>query len=329
MVQLSSGEILASRSGLLYKSTQGDANFESIPEPKTGHGGITKDENDRLFLFRYDGIWISLDKGITWTHECPPAYFPAFDVSESSVIPKASDIYYGMTSQNSILKYDYNKDDVNFAVRNSNIDNFKIEQFHVTSDGTIYYTFLVKASGLRSLVRRKGGQTITLAVPTNSIASTFAVGPNEHLFIHDGSSVYSSQDRGENWVDITANLPAHISVNLISTADDNTVYLGCKNGNIYKSGKSLGPTTTTEIKPANFNLYPNPSFDFITIEDKNYHSGQTKTFVMYDLNGRKIKEIFTSSFKTRVDLHGISSGVYILVYSQEGTMGRFIKVDNK
>ncbi len=73
-------------------------------------------------------------------------------------------------------------------------------------------------------------------------------------------------------------------------------------------------------------LYPNPTRDIIYIE--NTSNADLKSIVIYDTNGRLIKQVeVTNSNTQKISLAGLSSGVYLVHFSddQSSTVKRVIK----
>lgn len=66
-----------------------------------------------------------------------------------------------------------------------------------------------------------------------------------------------------------------------------------------------------------FNLFPNPASDFITVDPGRFSEG---SIVIYDASGRKVHEQKHSGQQTTIDLNSLSNGIYrVLIISKEGT----------
>ena len=280
--KLSSGELIASTYDSMYFSEGGDQHFEIREKPITVRDGISKNELDGLYIFRYNGIWSSTDKGITWTHDCPPDYFPAFDVNERTVQPKVSNIYYGLGQFGKVLSYNHNTDITSTVYSNSN-SNINLKQFAVNLVGNVFLTTRNSATGEVVLRRKIGGQTTVLTTPLESLRSDFAMSNIGQLYIHDGSSIYTSGDRGDSWTEITGDLPEEITINRISVADDLTVYLGCRNGNVHKHIFGDVISATSEVDISGYQLYPNPASEQIVVSRES--ADQTEVARIYDVHG--------------------------------------------
>ena len=87
-----------------------------------------------------------------------------------------------------------------------------------------------------------------------------------------------------------------------------------------------GTLTIKEIKPSlDFQLYPNPANEFVTIKTNEFES-QTRIMIS-DMLGKTVKEIKTNSIHTQVDIADLKKGVYFVsVIGQNGLKTRKLVV---
>lgn len=92
----------------------------------------------------------------------------------------------------------------------------------------------------------------------------------------------------------------------------------------------LTPTSTKDLAvPPIFRAYPNPVYDFLTVE-MDEPSGIPATGILTDLSGRLVKQV-TLPATGQVDMQALPSGTYILRVLNNGKFSgalRVIKVDN-
>lgn len=315
------GELIATTQDDIYFSEAGDENFEIRQKPTSVRDGITKSELDQLFIFVYNGVYISTDKGLTWTHECPNDYFPAFDILERTVQPKVSKIYYAFAqSRDKILSYNHNTDRTSTSFSYSG--NIKtIEDFRINPIGNLFVTVQNNTSGQVEFLRKSSGRTDLLTIPNATMNPHFAMSNAGQLYIHNGESIYTSLDRGESWVDMTGDLPEHIIINRISVADDGTVYLGCAGGNVHKHiyGDLISGTTDNTL--SQIDLSPNPAWSSITISRPGNSKKESAQII--DLSGRQHGTFELSSEKDELDISHLVSGIYFILL-KDGTGLRFV-----
>lgn len=91
----------------------------------------------------------------------------------------------------------------------------------------------------------------------------------------------------------------------------------------YPSARPQGDTITTtsvinaEIEPVEpllLLLYPNPTHEDIVIENKSWKVTDKAKISVFDIAGRKIFELSTSSNKEQIKLAGIPPGIYQVHY---------------
>jgi Secretion system C-terminal sorting domain len=78
-----------------------------------------------------------------------------------------------------------------------------------------------------------------------------------------------------------------------------------------------GDLSTTDFNKTQFEVYPNPSNDFVTLKLNSFESSMN--YSLFDINGRKITSNEIKNLETQISLDNLSTGVYFLeVTSQKG-----------
>ncbi|MDF4222865.1 T9SS type A sorting domain-containing protein, partial [Maribacter sp. M208] len=99
-----------------------------------------------------------------------------------------------------------------------------------------------------------------------------------------------------------------------------TNYASQNPGTVYYDNFTIEKINTTTAKsvvaskPNSFDLYPNPSFDIVTLN--NLEEIQIKEIYIYDITGRLIKnikpKIAQTDLNVTIDLYDFTEGYYIL-----------------
>lgn len=107
------------------------------------------------------------------------------------------------------------------------------------------------------------------------------------------------------------------------SADTDTIYLGTTHG-VYKAG--LGTLDVDVVVPSNLRVgirvSPNPAQGRATIHIANY-TGDSRQFLgLYSIDGSLVREynpsLVSELFDVSIDLSGITSGPYLLVFKAGG-----------
>ncbi len=74
--------------------------------------------------------------------------------------------------------------------------------------------------------------------------------------------------------------------------------------------------------PLKFNVYPNPSSDFINVSYSNLNAVSTHNISLYDISGRRVVNVaMGNSNSTRIDISQLAAGAYILqIAGKEGVL---------
>jgi len=126
----------------------------------------------------------------------------------------------------------------------------------------------------------------------------------------NGDSIGTVNDTTFTVVDLEANTEYTFEVEAFDVA-----------GNKSEKAMLVRNTTITGIKSLEENelkVYPNPFTDYVIVEAEN--AGNT---VIYDLNGKIMLSLFLQTGRNRIDMSGLSNGVYLL--KQEMNTVKLIK----
>jgi hypothetical protein len=321
LVTLSSGEIVGSTSDSLYISDDGTNSFRTLSPPITPRDHIKKDHLDALYLFRYDGIWISNDKGETWTHECPDGYFPDFDVNARTIVATAFRKYYGIQGSK-ILKYDYDTKNTS-TVYSSNSNTSAINQFIVNLSGALFINTFNKISLKNQIQKRKNGSVEQLDLPADDISGSITIDRFGYIYIHSSNRVFKGIAEGSEWIDITGDLPIDIEINHLSVTNDQAIYLACKNGPIYKTAKLPSAVGDIDIKNQAVIVSPNPVLDKISLITE--QAIDTYAYIV-NMRGQVVWKGLLNGVQPNVDVSNLKTGMYVLYFSDDRYQGTtFIK----
>ena len=312
VISLTSGELVGSTNDSLFISDSGTNDFRPLNPPITPRDYIKKDHLDALYLFRYDGIWISQDKGETWTHECPDGYFPDFDVNARTIIPTAWKKYYGIQGSK-ILKYDYNTKNTS-VVYNSSPSTSSINQFIVNLSGALFINSFNKISSKNQIQKRKNGSVEQLVLPADDISGEITIDRFGYLYIHSSNRVYKGLAEGAIWEDITGDLPSDVEINNLSVTNDYTIYLACKNGPIYKTGKLPSAVGDIEKNGHDVVVSPNPAMDKISLVIDQPMSSHA---IIISLTGQVVWEGLLKGEKPNIDVSNLKAGMYFIYFSNK------------
>ena len=103
-----------------------------------------------------------------------------------------------------------------------------------------------------------------------------------------------------------------------STSGDQVVTTKSK----VSSAKSLG---VSDYFASQFGVYPNPATDFTTLELPSHLN--SANVIVYDYIGRQVKTISVNQAVSKIDLQGLTSGMYIMVIKTlEGEVSKTIAI---
>ncbi len=88
---------------------------------------------------------------------------------------------------------------------------------------------------------------------------------------------------------------------------------------VYSNSVTTLITSIDVEKPSSFNLYPNPTSDFIHIKNSN---NKNVEYVLMDVNG-KIIQLGTFTRQTKLSIHDLANGMYLLRINADGESRNF------
>ena len=83
---------------------------------------------------------------------------------------------------------------------------------------------------------------------------------------------------------------------------------------------SFSDTKSKDIKNTIFRIYPNPSYNFLTLKGLNKHEG----YSIYDVFGKEVKNGIISNLE-KIDIRNLNSGIYFLKFDNGRNTIKFIK----
>ena len=138
-------------------------------------------------------------------------------------------------------------------------------------------------------------------------------GDNVYLLAMD--RLYLSSDHGDNWQDITPDLPNFKQIRDIDFSWDGYIYLATLGTPILKSTEKVaGSVRSVELPEPQFSLYPNPAHDYITVNQES--NLPLRACEIYNLSGQLILQQALIEDNT-ISLQSLDSGLYIFNLSFE------------
>ncbi|SHH04566.1 Por secretion system C-terminal sorting domain-containing protein [Flavobacterium defluvii] len=96
-----------------------------------------------------------------------------------------------------------------------------------------------------------------------------------------------------------------------------------------ESDKNLGTPEVEEPKTEIF-VFPNPAADFVNVSMKGYElESENRSFKLYDIQGRLIKQNKINQDDTQVSLNNLSPSIYILVVYVDNHILKSFKILKK
>ncbi|HLW31619.1 MAG TPA: T9SS type A sorting domain-containing protein, partial [Aequorivita sp.] len=77
---------------------------------------------------------------------------------------------------------------------------------------------------------------------------------------------------------------------------------------LYFATISCGALSTDNFEETHISVFPNPATDFISIGNLN----ENKTFIIYDISGKKLLEKELSATNNQIDISQLATGTYFL-----------------
>ncbi|WP_026451934.1 T9SS type A sorting domain-containing protein [Aequorivita capsosiphonis] len=152
-------------------------------------------------------------------------------------------------------------------------------------------------------------------IPANDIITY----PAENiLFVATDLNVWYSNDDGASWTILGNNLPFTVVMDLKFHEPTKTLYAGTfgRAMHSYDVGDILD-VNENELASSSIKVYPNPATSEFTISQSFTSEG---TVQLYDMSGKKIKELFHGDFGTNKNISiktdGIANGFYLIKLNQ-------------
>lgn len=187
---------------------------------------------------------------------------------------------------------------------------------------TVYFTntdtgYAVGFCGNSVLKTTDGGVTWTnqISVSSGSLHSVHFPDPNVGFTVGWDGEIIRTLNSGTTWDFLTSGTSNQLNSVFFINAD--TGYVVGNNGIILKTENGGGfPVGIDSHNPiADFlNIYPNPTNGIFTLE-----TSLSGHLTLMDLKGLIIREEDVIGGKSSIDIRPLTSGVYILKFSYEGT----------
>ena len=148
-------------------------------------------------------------------------------------------------------------------------------------------------------------------IPVNDIITY----PAENiLFVATDLNVWYSKDDGANWTILGNNLPLTVVMDLKFHEPTQTLYAGTFGRGMHSYDVSdILNVGENELASNSIKIYPNPATSEFTISQNLSAEG---TVQLYDISGKKIKNLFSGNFGTNknitVKTNGIAAGIYLV-----------------
>ncbi len=186
------------------------------------------------------------------------------------------------------------------------------------------YTVKIAIEGAQN-ESKNGFQIVALDAQDANIGAWNITDANAMQMRSGGGREYITHDSG-------GNSQTSWEVNWVAPAEDGgnvTFYLAVNDANdnggrtgdaIYITKTTIEPSNSTniaEVIAQSVQIYPNPAFDYITVESPNY---AIHTYRLFNINGQQVA---VAPFKNTIPLFDLSVGMYFL--QLEGTEGIAVK----
>jgi hypothetical protein len=308
LVTLPSGEIFVFSYDSYDLSTNGGEHWSTIQQSGFSTRTVIADSAGNLYAGENDPIYVSRDKGATWTKSNPGASPNFFDVSVLKLGPDSA-IYAG--NQGITGGYVYRSTDQGHSWRALHTESMSdVVNLDVYPSGsiTVWYADKVIQSG-------DAGKTwTTLTYPRNEVypaQSVFTDAKHGYALV-DGRVVLTS-DGGVTWDSSTSYFDHEEFISLFR-GPGNTVLAGAVDG-LYKLVESaaLPPNSHRDSVVC----YPNPASSTVTLTCEPNVQVQ-----LYDATGREVLTHVTRSTTDALDVRALPAGAYSLVTRSAGAFHR-------
>ncbi|MGB0805598.1 MAG: YCF48-related protein [Salibacteraceae bacterium] len=298
--------------GDLITTNDGGANWTSTDiDPASNQGEIDAldffDSQIGILNTSTRSIYNTIDGGVSWTRTqtpIPDVLDVTFATADSVfAVGKRQEIYRSVNGGKNWTKiYSTNKLD-NY---NMGVDFLDAMNGIVTSE---YGEAFITTDGGSNWNVTQIGQADLLKDPLMKSTTQISVACSPGV-------VFTTYDGGLSWSDDTTSYNLNRSYNKIERTPNGTEIV-CGSGPdggtvIRKPGSSV---SVKEMGIANFELYPNPAIDYLTIE---LGSRNKSTVVeVYDIRGNKMKKLKLTKLSTILSISELSSGLYLMIVKDD------------
>ena len=133
----------------------------------------------------------------------------------------------------------------------------------------------------------------------------------------DDPEIWYSDDDGENWESV--NMPGTSGRSYEFDLSDDYVYL-MLDSVLYRTETEELSVGVNFAAASEFNVYPNPFSDAITIQSNLNFESEKYLIQIFDASGKLHKSMNLLNSEQRIDLSGLESGVYIVNILNEGSI---------
>lgn len=145
---------------------------------------------------------------------------------------------------------------------------------------------------------------------TNNYSNDVFYQNDSTIWVTGGGSIYISTDAGKNF-------DTHPYIDTTCKTQLRDIYLFDKGGYVFGYYNCLLKLTDTTVNipeivkaELNFNIYPNPIYEHLTIENNTSH---TTTCIIYNMQGQIIKQISLNGYEiNNINISQLSKGIYVI-----------------
>jgi hypothetical protein len=311
--------------GGILKSSDYGSNWNGFPVdsvqlPYLAHvNSILERQNSSEF-------WVGTDRGAFLLPQYYPLSswipvndgLPSVETKVRSIIEKDGEIFAG-TNGGVFQLNGYSWDEKNSGLTNTNVTALSSTNGYLiagTSQGSIGGVY----------ISADNGGNWTLVKNDAWVASIITIGPN--IFVGSfGDGVWRSTNNGSTWGQINDGLSSGAYYVLSLAANDQYIYAGTNNSNVWRRPLSQVVTDTeeeTNLQPKEFSLnqnYPNPFNPSTTIQYQVSSISQVSLKVFNSL-GEEVAELVNETkpagnYSVSFDASKLTSGVYFYKINAE------------
>jgi hypothetical protein len=138
-----------------------------------------------------------------------------------------------------------------------------------------------------------------------NLADSFSNEPASHGFVTFKAKLESNLNLG-TVIENTAYIYFDFNAPIVTNTAINTI--------------DLLTSTSVQIVNANLSVYPNPAKEELFISISNFKSNTNNYLEIFNIAGQKMMDQSITQQATKVDLSGLSKGLYLLKTNVEGTI---------